>query len=367
MTRDTRVARSEVLKFHHLTHPEPEETMPRTTLHLCCGALLLALLATPGAAQHRSVSVNNSQWTHTSTDHGHRLEIRATGEVELNEEGDWVESLPSGGRLVVEEEGRGPERRAEFRPEGSGVRVVYFVDGRERAMDAEGQAWVRRTLGHAAREGGLGADRRVARIRARRGVAGVLEEIGRIRSDVGRRQYFAALFRGDPLRDDEFARSLREVGRIGSDVEKRLVLTGAMGAARGRRLASLLEAAGTIDSDVETRLVLSQVVAGHSLEDETARDAFFAALDGMGSDVERRLLLSSLVSRETPSRALLLDALRSARRIGSDVEKRLVLTRVPVARLEDEVVSRAFMDVTRTIRSDVERSLVLRHLARSGR
>ncbi len=341
--------------------------MPRTTLHLSCGALLLALVATPGASQQRSVNVHNGQWTHISIDDGHRLEIRATGEVELNDEGDWVESLPSGGRLVVEEEGRGPERRAEFRPDGSGVRVLYFVDGRERAMDAEGQAWVRRTLGHAAREGGLGADRRVARVRARRGVGGVLEEIGRIRSDVGRRQYFGALFRGDPLRDDEFAHALRDVSRIRSDVEKRLVLIGAMGSARGGRLASLLEAAGTLGSDVETRLVLSRVVAGHSLDDAAVRQAFFAALDGMDSDVERRLVLSSLVRRETPSRAVLLAALRSTQRIGSDVEKRLVLTRVPVARLEDDGVSRAFMDATRSIGSDAERSLVLRHQARSGR
>ena len=340
--------------------------MPRTTLHLSCGTLLLALLATPGAAQQNHVRVNNSNWTHTSVDNGHRLEIRATGEVELNEEGDWVESLPSGGRLVVEEEGRGPERRAEFRPDGSGVRVLYFVDGRERAMDAEGQAWVRRTLGHAAREGGLGADRRVQRIRARRGVGGVLEEIGRIRSDVGRRQYFSALFRGDPLRDDDYARTLREVSRIRSDVEKRLVLTGAMNGARGGRLAPLLEATGTIDSDVETRLVLSQVVSRYSLDDAATRQAFFAALDGMDSDAERRLVLSSLVGRET-SRAVLLGALRSTGRIRSDVEKRLVLMRVPVARLQDDDVSRAYIDATQTIRSDVERSLVLRHLARSGR
>jgi hypothetical protein len=352
-----------VLKFHHL-----EETMSRTTLHLSCGALLLALFATPGAAQQRSVSVNNSNWTHTSIDNGHRLEIRANGEVELNDEGDWVESLPLGGRLVVEETGRGADRRAEFRPDGNGVRVLYFVDGRERAMDAEGQAWVRRTLGHAAREGGLGAERRVQRIRARRGVAGVLEEIGRIRSDSGRRLYFAALFRGAPMRDDEFARAVREVGRIRSDAEKRLVLTGAIDAARdGGRLAALLEAAGTIDSDAETRLVLTRVASSHSLEDGATRQAFFTAVDGIGSDAERRLVLTSLVSRGTPSRAVLLAALRSAAAIRSDAEKRLVLMQVPAARLHDDDLSRAFMDVVQTIRSDSERSLVLRHLARSGR
>jgi hypothetical protein len=341
--------------------------MPRTTLHLSCGALLLALLATPSAAQSRSVSVHNSQWTHTSIDNGHRLEIRANGHVELNDEGDWVESLPSGGRLVVEETGRGPDRRAEFRPDGSGVRVVYFVDGRERAMDAEGQAWVRRTLGHAAREGGLGAERRVERIRARRGVGGVLDEIGRIRSDSGRRLYFGALFRGAPMRDDEFARAVREVARIRSDAEKRLVLTGAIDAARGGRLAALLEAAGTIGSDAETRLVLTRVAGSHSLDDGAARQAFFAAVDGIGSDAERRLVLTSLVGRGTPSRSVLLGALRSAAHIRSDAEKRLVLMQIPAARLQDDDISRAFMDVTRTIGSDSERSLVLRHLARSSR
>ena len=341
--------------------------MPRNTLHLSCGALLLALLATPGAAQQHSVSTRNSQWTHTSIDGGHRVEIRANGEVELNDDGDWVESLPSGGRLTVEESGRGEDRRAEFRPEGSGVRVLYFVDGRERALDDEGRAWVRRTLGHAAREGGLGAERRVQRIRARRGVGGVLEEIGRIRSDSGRRLYFAALFRGAPLRDDEFARSMREVGRIRSDAEKRLVLTGAMDAARGGRMAALLETAATIDSDAETRLVLTRFASSHSLEDGATRQAYFAAADGIGSDAERRLVLTSLIGRGTPSRAVLLGALRSATQIRSDAEKRLVLMQVPAARLQDDEISRAFMDVTRTIRSDSERSLVLRHLARSSR
>ncbi|HEX8454288.1 MAG TPA: hypothetical protein VF647_19570 [Longimicrobium sp.] len=342
--------------------------MPRTTLSLSCGALLLALLATPGAAQQRHVTVNNSNWTHTSIDGGQRLEIRATGDVELNDEGDWVESLPAGGRLVVEEEGRGPDRRAEFRPEGSGVRVLYFVDGRERAMDAEGQAWIRRTLGDAAREGGLGAERRVRRIRARRGVGGVLEEIGRVRSDSGRRLYFRALFDGEPMRDDEYARALREVGRIRSDSEKRLVLSGATDAARGgRRLAALLEAAGTIDSDAETRLVLTRVLERHTLEDGDTRQAFFTAVDGIGSDSERRLVLTRLIQRGTPSRAVLVGALRSAGQIRSDAEKRLVLMQVPVARLEDDGISHAFMDVTRTIRSDSERALVLRHLARSGR
>ncbi len=332
--------------------------------------IALALLAAPAAGQgsKRSEHETRSQWTHSTVNDGHRLEIRGTGRVDLNDAGDWVVGLSPDGRLVVEEEGRGPERRAEFRPAGSGVRVTYSVDGRERAMDGEGEAWLRRVIGHAVRESGLGAEGRVTRIRARRGVGGVLEEIGRIRSDVGRRMYFNALFAGAPLGEGEYVRAMREVGRIGSDVEKRLVLSRAMREADGGpRLAALLNAAAMIGSDVETRLVLGQVTSRHGLDDAAARTAFFAAVDRMDSSVERRLVLSPVLGRGNPSRTVVISALRAAAGIGSDVEKRLVLTQLPASRLEDEAISRAYIEVVRGMRSDSERSLVLRHLARAGR
>ena len=330
--------------------------------------LLLALLAAPIAAQSRDVTDHGSRSTHSIINGSHRVEVRTSGEVEINDEGDWVTGLSSGGRVVVEEEGRGPERRVEFRPAAEGVRALYFVDGRERPLDAEGRSWARRLLGDAVRESGLGARRRVERIRARRGVGGVLDEIGRIRGDTGKRMYFAALFAGAPLRDDEFARAMREVARIGSSTDKRLVLVSAADAAPdGARLAALLQAAGTLDSGVETRLVLNRVAARSTLADAGSRAAFFAAVDRVDSDVEKRLMLVPLLRRSDVSRAVLLSTFRSVRGIDSDVEKRLVLTQVPAARLRDDELSRGFMDAARTIGSDVERSLVLRHAARSAR
>jgi hypothetical protein len=331
--------------------------------------LLVALLAVPAAAQNRhTVHREGSHWNHVVINDGHRLEIRGTGDVEFNDEGDWVASLSPGAQLVVEEEGRGPERRAEFRQDAGGVRVVYAVDRRERALDAEGQTWLRRILREAVRESGMGAQSRVQRIRARRGVGGVLDEIGGIRGDTGRRMYYNALFGGAPLRDDEYARAMREVARIRSDTEKRLVLSNAAGGAQSAaRLAAFLQTAGTLGSDVETRLVLSRVAASNSLDDGAARQAFFAAVDRVDSDVERRLILTPILRRPSVSRALVLSTLRATRGIDSDVEKRLVLTQIPAARLGDDELSRTFMEVARTIDSDVERSLVLRHLARSSR
>jgi hypothetical protein len=356
-----------MLIFQHLN---PEDAMPRTARHVARLLLALALLASPAAGQNhvRTETGNTSRWTHSTVDDGHRLEIRGTGRVEFNDEGDWVTGLSPDGRMTVEEEGRGPERRAEFRPAGDEVRVIYSVDGRERPMDAEGQAWLRRVIGHAVRESGLGAEGRVARIRSRRGVGGVLDEIGRVRSDVGRRMYFNALFSGAPLGDGEYVRAMREVGRMGSDLEKRLVLSQAVRHADGGpRLAALLDAAGMIGSDLETRLVLNQVTSRHTLDDAAARTAFFAAVHRMDSALERRLVLTPVLGRGNPSRPVVISALRATGGISSDLEKRLILMQLPASRLEDEALSRAYMDVVRTMRSDTERSLVLRHLARGGR
>lgn len=341
--------------------------MPSTLRRGAPLLIALALLAAPVAGQNRE-SVNRSNWTHSTVNNGHRLEIRGTGRVEFNDEGDWVTGLSPDGRMTVEEAGRGPERRAEFRPSGDGVRLTYSVDGRERPMDREGEAWLRRVIGHAVRESGLGAEGRVARIRSRRGVGGVLDEIGRIRSDTGKRLYFNALFAGAPLGEGEFVRAMREVGRIRSDVEKRLVLSQAVREADGgARLAALLNATEMIDSDVETRLVLGQVTSRHGLDHAAVRTAFFGAVDGMDSSVERRLVLSPVLARGNPSRAVILSALRATGEISSDVEKRLILMQLPASRFDDEGISRAFMDVVRTMRSDTERGLVLRHLARGER
>jgi hypothetical protein len=381
-------------------------TPPIRTLALAAAILL----AVPACAQQprresqsRTHTESSSEMRIIDDDGSHRMEIRARGVVEINDAGDWVSEVGPGGSLMVEESGAGPERRVEFRRDGDGgVRVRFWENGDERPLDARSREWARGMIEHAVRESGLGAERRVARIRARGGVDAVLAEIARIRNDTGRRVYYHALLASGPMSSGEFGRVMADAGRrMQSDTETRLVLIAAVDQARdGTRLAALLRAAEGIESDTETRLVLNAVSEGHRLDDDASReaffhavqgigsdtearlvlnavaeqhladgpsrDAFFRAVDEIGSDVERRLVLSSVLEGGAPE-ATVLAALRSTREMSSDTEKRLVLFQVPSSMLRNARVTTAYRQVVESMSSDSERGMSLRRLVDGSR
>jgi hypothetical protein len=364
------------------------------------------LTAAPACAQRQERTEHREERSHSwisVNDHdGKRTELRSTGRVQFNDEGDWVVAVAPGASLVISESGRGPDRRIEFRPGNGGVRIRYFLEGDERSLDAGGRAWAQRLLGDAVRESGLGAEARVARIRARGGVAAVLADIARLESDSGRRAYYRALLDSGPMSNAEFARVMEDVGRrMRSDTETRLVLVGAADQVEGAgRLAALLNAAAGMDSDTETRLVLIRAVERHRLADAASRQAFFRAVGGMESDTEtrlvliavaderlaegdgreayfravrgmqsdteRRLVLVSVLER-TPSEGTVVSALQAAREMNSDVEKRLVLSNVPRAMLRNGRVTAAYRQVVDAMRSDTERRISLSRLVDGGR
>ncbi len=375
----------------------------RIQLALPLAALLLALPADAqrtGRSEHREE--RGETWVSVNDHDGRRTELRMSGNVGFNDEGDWVVSVAPGAYLTASESGRGPDRRIEFRPGQGAVRVRYYLEGDERRLDAAGRAWAEGMIGRAVRESGLGAGARVARIRARGGVAGVLADMGRLETDSGRRAYYRALLASGGMSDAEFARVMADVGRrMGSDTETRLVLVEAVDHAGGSgRLAALLSAAAGMESDTETRLVLVRAAERHRLADAASRQAFFRAVGGIGSDtearlvliavadhrlaegggreaffravngiesnVERRLVLTSVLGQR-PSEATVVSALQSARGMNSDVEKRLVLSQVPSSMLRNGRVTAAYRGVVDAMRSDSERRIALNRLADGGR
>jgi hypothetical protein len=368
--------------------------MSRTTLPLL--ALAAALLAAPAQGQHTRVSHGESHIVEHRN--GHRLEVRLRGQVEFNDDADWVTGLAPGAWLSLREEMRGREQRLDFTSGGGDVRTVYRVNGRERPLDAEGREWARRVLGDAVRESGFAAESRVTQIRRRAGVNGVLGEIAGLRTDTGRRMYYRALLAGAPLSDAEFARVMDDVGaRIRSSTETRLVLADAADRVRDDRgLAALLRAAARIESDTEARLVLTRVAERHSLAGAGVRTAFFQAVDGLNSNTERRLVLNTVTERNAladagmrsaffratdemdsdterrlvlsgalrrnASDAVVIDAIRSAGEMRSDTEKRLVLSMVPAAHRRNTRVVDEYRRVVEGMRSDTERRIALSYL-----
>jgi uncharacterized protein YeeX (DUF496 family) len=353
------------------------------------------LLAVPACAQRHE----RSEQTHIVQEHnGQRLEVRMRGDVEINDDGNWVQRVSPGGSLMVQERSRGTTRRVDFTPgQGGRVDVRYQVDGRTRQMDARGREWASAAILQAVRGSGLGARERVAHLRERGGVAAVLNEVGRMRGDAARRAYYQALLAGQPLSPADVSRVMADVDRrMDSDSERRIVLVHAMEHARGEgAMRAILEAAGGMDSDMETRIVLHhalergrlpagaqqaffravdgmdsdmerRIVLARWLEHGGPADAaFFRALDGIDSDMERRIVLTQAL-RGSPSEASTVAALHSAARMDSDMEKRIVLAQVPSAQLRNGRVTAAYRAVVDRMRSDHERAIALQRLARGS-
>lgn len=286
------------------------------------------LLAVPAGAQRHE----RSEQAHILQEHdGHRLEVRMRGDVEINEDGNWVQRVSPGGSVMVEERTRGITRRADFTAgQGGRVDVRYQVDGRVRQMDARGREWASAAILQAVRGSGLGARERVARLRQRGGVPAVLTEVGRMRGDGARRAYYQALIAGHPL-------SAADMSRVMADVDRRM------------------------DSDMERRIVLTRWLERGGPEDA----AFFRAVDGIDSAMERRIVLTQVL-RGSPSEASIVSALHSAARMDSDMEKRIVLGQVPAAQLRNGRVTAAYRAVVDRMASDHERAIALRRLARGS-
>jgi hypothetical protein len=363
--------------------------------------LLLATLiaVAPACAQRQHRHTTETTTSLVEEHDGERLELRISGQVDFNDEADWVVDVADGGSLRIEERAHGRDRRVEFTPGGSGgVRVRYWSDGDEQRLDGEARAWAQRAIIRAVREGGIGADRRVPRIRQRSGVAAVLEEIGHIRGESGRRLYYFALLQGEALSNSEFEMVMADVARrLGSDTETRLVLTLALDQAGGSavRQAAALRVLSTVQSDTEKRLVLTRALelgtprdaagiqalfrAVGSMQSNTERrlvltrladngiptamrEPFFTAVEAIGSDVERRIVLSRVLS-DQPREVMVVSALRAATSMRSDTEKRIVLSQVSAQHFSSDAVVSAYRQVLRTMTSDTERSIALRRLA----
>lgn len=343
--------------------PRPRHLAGATALALVC----LAALACGAHAQEERTT--RTTWTTVHSDDGrdYRYEISARGEVETSDDDADVVGLDRGGSLRIEERKDGRTRRVEWTRPADHIRRVYSVNGRARALDAEGAAWVRASVLRAVRQEGMGAQRRVERIRARGGVPAVLTAVEGLRSDGARRQYYRALLSGD-LRGGEVERIVAHAARtVGSDGELRLTLSDARSEAdTSRERVALLDAARSIGSDGEKSVFLRQMATPETLGDAAARAAFFRAAATVGSDGELGTLLRHAVRGE-PSEATVLAALRTARDIGSDGEKGVFLRAVPAGILVRARVRDEYLATLATIGSDGERDAARRHLDRSTR
>jgi hypothetical protein len=305
-----------------------------------------------------------SRYTSIEVSDGKRgLQAKIKGELVFNEQEDGVASLGSGASASFGETRDGSKRRIDYTSRDGKIEQHYFVDGRERAVDAAAQRWIADLIPVVIRETALDAKQRVARLQARGGAAAVLDEIGRIESGYARGVYVKELAASAKLAPAELTRTLALIDAIDSDYERRNALA-ALGSAQPLDAAQqklVLGQAQKLGSDYErTELLLG--LLPKLAPDRDVRTAWLQAAAGIGSDYEQRRALSALLKAEPVDDAGLVAVIDAAQSIHSDYERRELLVAAAARAGDAERIALAYAAATAGIGSDFERRQALQAL-----
>src|SRR5215813_1646395 len=194
-----------------------------TAIHLTLLICAAALMNAPLRAQEKS---NGTNWMWSNSDGGRRIEVRIEDKLQFNEDYSDVAEIPAGGALRIYDT-RGPRTfRLVITRDGAGeLRRDYSIDGQSVSFDAAGRDWLRAVLLQAAREGGLDAKNRVARILKQRGPRGLMDEIAFLKGDYVRHIYFGALLTTPGVSNADLKSALRNAANtIKGDYERAQLL-----------------------------------------------------------------------------------------------------------------------------------------------
>jgi hypothetical protein len=366
-----------------------------------CAALLVSTpLVNLHAQKSRDEIHNVTRWEHS--DDGLKRRFEARGKPEFNDDYTDVKSVSEGGWVIIEEHRNALSYRYEVRRGADGqLTRAFYVNGTARPLDENARTWLAKFVLDAVRQGGFDADKRVQRILAERGVAGVLAEIDQIQGDFAKRRYYEALIKQANLDATALRDVLRQVARdISSDYEQAQLLIGVAPMLTGKEQAvqTFFDAVATINSDYEHGRVLKAVlkqaipsravlvlVAGSTkniasdyekagvlkgvaavyLDDPTLREVFFQTIASINSDYERRGVLTALVKTRNQSEEVLRLLLDAAVGISSDYEKATFLVEVSNVYTGDTRLRSSFLKAVESIRSDHERGRVLSTLLKN--
>jgi beta-lactamase regulating signal transducer with metallopeptidase domain len=271
-------------------------------------------------------SSRDGRWTMQWRDGLERHEVNLEGTVAFTDDLTDVATLSDGGHLTIREWHGLVPHTFEIQSSGGTLTHRYYVAGAERPWDAEARRELAERLPVIVRRSGLGAGSRVKSIYQRKGVSGVLDEVGLLGSDYARRLYFVALVDIASFDSTGVRPLLQQVGqRMTSDYDRRVVLQHVAERVRleTRGASDYVQALDSIKSDYDRRIAL---VALFDAPGQNAEPAMLlTAVDRMHSAYDKRLVLESLIHRGSMPIDLERTVLRAAAGIQSDYDRAQVL------------------------------------------
>lgn len=297
-----------------------------------------------------------------------RLDVTLHGSITFTEDLSDVASLSDGGWLKIRDRGGIVPHTVEVHASRGRLSREYYVGGLSRPWGPEAQQLLASKVVLLVRQFGFGAEERVKTILEKKGVNGVMEEIGLLTGDYARRLYFVALVDAAKLDARTVVPILQQVGdRMSSDYDRRQVLE------RVATRVSLEEPAttayiaviGRMKSSYDKRLVLTHLIERTSLSTNAQRSAL-TAVPGIQSDYDRRLVLTSYLNRHGVEGGLREPFGEAVQSIRSNYDRRQVLTQVARNGNVPPDVQRVAFDLVASMSSDYDRAEVLLAFVNAG-
>ena len=320
------------------------------------------------AAPFPQDSSRRHTYSHVVRNGSNATEINYRGKIAFTDDERDIKSISPGGYFKFSKTTFGNTRSVLIESSGDGVLTRTYHAGRqEQPYEPEGRKWLADMLPEIIATSGIGAEERVRRIYASKGVNGVLETIDDIDNDHARSIYLGYLMEQPNLAEKDRLTVLEKVTEIGSDHEKANLLRRVSGTClRGNQTSqAYIRVASSIGSDHEKSQLFRHLLGSLSLN-EANTAAVTKAVASIGSDHEKAGVVRFLLQQNKLDGAGLQQVLPVIGSIGSDHEKAGVLR----AMLGNQALTGThFQTLTGLIDrlgSDHEKSGVVTHLVNTN-
>lgn len=286
-------------------------------------------LAIPSSGQSISSNQSNASGNWSWSNNGEHLEVTYSGSsFDFTDDDTDIRSMSPGALFRISDGAWFGRHSVEIREHDGQLERHYYVNGAERPYEPEGRQWLHDHLPKFVRNTGIAAPSRVARLLKTGGPAAVLGEISQVDGAYVKGIYYRELFKQVSLTPAQYRQVLSQAGREmrGNDYT----------------LGQLLIA-----------------IADKLPDDDSSRDAYFAAASGLSSAYEIRRVYTAMLKRAPVSDRTLVGILDHVGTMNSDYDRSELLRAILSQQALDDRTRAPFFRAMEGLRGDYERHRVL--------
>ncbi len=313
-------------------------------------AMIVLLVGVEAFAQSVSINTRNGRTVYNYNGRGSQndYKIEYRGEIEISDDDREITGISRGGYFELSKITFGNRRTVYIRESGGKLIKEFYEGRREIPFEPEGKEWLADVLPDVLRSTGIGAESRTKRIHKQKGVNGVLEEIGEIRSDHIKTKYAKVLLDIGGHTDAELEAIVNRITReVDSDhYLSQILIEGSDEFMQSQSTAkAYFQGVRYLNSDHYATNVLKEAIRKRDLEDELIVEVLNAAAD-INSDHYITTILNEVIEEDKLNEKTLEQLIETTEEMSSDHYRSVVLKK---ALREPNITREAFNSLMRSV------------------